>query len=158
MKNIILSLLTVFAFVTINAQEKPAPKGKAQVSPEQRVERRLNKLNEVSGGLSDAQKVRVKAILEEHDKQAEADRQKFAGDKEKMKEAQKNRRANSDARLKEVLSPEQYEKVMAHRKEMQQKHQQNKGGKGQGQGQGQGKKAGKNVPKPADDDKDEIYD
>ncbi len=121
MKKIILSLLTVFAFVTINAQEKPAPKGKAQANPEQRIERRLNKLNEVSGGLSDAQKIRVKAILEEHDKQAEQDRQKFAGDKEKLKEAHKNRRANSDARLKEVLSPEQYEKVMAHRKEMREK-------------------------------------
>lgn len=154
MKSIILSLLMVFALVTVNAQEKQTPKGKAQASPEQRVERRLNKLNEVSGGLSDAQKVRVKAILEEHDKQAEADRQKFAGDKEKMKEAQKNRRANSDARLKEVLSPEQYEKVMAHRKEMQQKHQQNKGGKGQGQG----KKAVKIEPKTTDEDKDEIYD
>ncbi len=44
MKNIILSLLTVFAFVTVNAQEKQAPKGKAQASPEQRVERRINKL------------------------------------------------------------------------------------------------------------------
>lgn len=121
MKNIILSLLTVFAFVTVNAQEKQAPKGKAQASPEQRIERRVNKLNEISGGLSDAQKTRVKAILEEHVKQAEADRQKFAGDKEKMKEAQKNRRANSDARLKEVLSTEQYEKVMAYRNQMKEK-------------------------------------
>lgn len=157
MKNIILSLLTVFAFVTVNAQEKQAPKSKAQVSPEQRIERRLNKLNEVSGGLSDAQKTRVKAILEEHDKQAEADRQKFAGDKEKMKEAQKNRRANSDARLKEVLSPEQYEKVMSHRKDMQQKRQQNKGGKGDTNGKA--KKGGKTESSvTTDDEKDEIYD
>jgi hypothetical protein len=156
MKNIILSLLTVFAFVTVNAQEKQTPKGKAQAIPEQRVERRINKLNEVSGGLSEAQKTRVKAILEEHDKQAEADKQKFAGDKEKMKEAQKNRRANSDARLKEVLSPEQYEKVMAHRKDMQQKHHQNKGGKGQGKGKE--KKGGKTESSVSDNDRDEIYD
>jgi len=157
MKNIILSLLTVFAFVTVNAQEKQAPKGKAQASPEQRVERRINKLNEVSGGLSEAQKTRVKAILEEHDKQAEADKQKFAGDKEKMKEAQKNRRANSDTRLKEVLSPEQYEKVMSHRKDMQQKRQQNKGGKGKAKGKDKkGVKTESSVT--TDDDRDEIYD
>lgn len=153
MKKLILSLLAVITIISVNAQEKQAPKGKAQASPEQRVERRVNKLNEVSGGLSDAQKISVKAVLEEHDKQAEADRQKFAGDKEKMKEAQKNRRANSDARLKEVLSPEQFQKVMTHRKDMQQKHQQNNKG-----GKGQGKKTGKTDAAPADDVRDEIYD
>lgn len=35
-----------------------------------------------------------------------------------MKEARKKRIANADAHLKEVLSPEQFDKVMAHRKEM----------------------------------------
>ncbi len=71
-----------------------------------------------------------------------------------MKEAQKKRRANSDARLKEVLSPEQYEKVMAHRKDMQQKHHQNKGGKGQEKD----KKGGKKESSVSDNDRDEIYD
>ncbi|MFN7012776.1 MAG: hypothetical protein ACK4ON_00740 [Bacteroidia bacterium] len=142
MKKIILSLLAAITFITVNAQEKQAPKGKVNASSEQHIEKRLNKLNEVTGGLSDEQKVRVKAILEEHTKQAEADRQKFAGDKEKMKEAQKKRRANSDARLKEVLSPEQYEKVMAHRKEMREKR----------------KATGADKSNHQQHDKDEIYD
>lgn len=89
MKKLILSILAVLTFFTVNAQGKQAPKGKAQASPEQRVERRVNKINEVTGGLSDAQKVRVKAIFEELDKQAEADRQKFAGDKEKNERSSK---------------------------------------------------------------------
>lgn len=142
MKKYVLLMFSVILIIAANAQQKQGPNPKPQATPEQRIERRLNKLNEVTGGLNDAQKVRVKAILEEHDKQAEQDRQKFAGDKEKLKEAQKNRRANADARLKEVLTPEQYEKVMAHRKEMREKR----------------KATGADKSNQLQDDKDEIYD
>lgn len=142
MKKIIFLLFTAIMFITVNAQQKQGAKPKTQTTSEQRIERRLNKLNEVTGGLNESQKLRVRAILEEHDKQAEADRQKFAGDKEKLKEAHKNRRANADARLKEVLTPEQYEKVMAHRKEMIEKR----------------KATGAEKANQQPDDKDEIYD
>ncbi|MFN4234194.1 MAG: hypothetical protein ACK4IK_05250 [Bacteroidia bacterium] len=152
MKKLILSLFALITMINVNAQKAQPNNGKKPLSQEERIERRLNKINEVSGGLTDAQKTRVKAILAEHDKQAEADRQKFAGDKEKMKEAAKNRRANSDARLKEVLSPDQYEKVMAHRKEMMQKRQQNK------QGKANKEQKGKKESVPADDSNDELYD
>lgn len=142
MKKIIFLLFTAIMFITVNAQQNQGAKPKTQTTSEQRIERRLNKLNEVTGGLNESQKLRVRAILEEHDKQAEADRQKFAGDKEKLKEAHKNRRANADARLEEVLTPEQYEKVMAHRKEMIEKR----------------KATGAEKANQQPDDKDEIYD
>jgi hypothetical protein len=141
MNKLILSFIALIIFINANAQVKAVNKSKEQPNHEQRIERRINKLNEITGGLSDAQKLRIKAILEEHDKQAQEDNQKFQGDKEKLKEARRTRRANADARLKEVLTAEQYEKVLSHRKEMHKKHQQNS-----------------NKLKSKDDDKDEIFD
>jgi hypothetical protein len=148
MNKLILSFIALLIFINGNAQENTVNKGKEQPNHEQRIERRINKLNEITGGLSDAQKLRIKAILEEHDRQARADNQKFQGDKEKLKEARRKRRANADARLKEVLSAEQYEKVLAHRNEMRKKHQQ----------KNPNRKSEISIRKSNDDDNDEIFD
>ena len=144
MKNLISLALVMLVITNLYTQQQQANDNK-RLSPEQRIENRLNKFNEITGGLSDEQKEKIKAILEDNHKQAKAIRQKFAGDKEKMHEAQKKLRANFDTHLKEILSQEQYEKVIAYRKEMRQKHQQQNNGS-------------KSETTPLDDSRDEIYD
>lgn len=103
------------------AQQAPPARQNRPVTPEERSERATQKVSEVAG-LNEEQKKKVKQIMLDRERQREADRKKFQADKEAHKKAAMNNRRASDERLKQVLTPEQYQKVMSHRQEVKAKH------------------------------------
>lgn len=87
---------------------------KVEAKKQQHIETRLNKLNEITGGLSEDQKVKLKALFEKN----QAERAKYQGKtKEEVKEGMKMYRKEHKAEFKAIFTKEQLEKIKAFRKE-----------------------------------------
>lgn len=120
----ILSLATALFLllgISANAQQRGP---RERMTPEQRAERTVERLNEELK-LTDAQQKELKKWYTESFKKNEENFQKNREDREAMRaQMQKNREAN-DAQLKKVLTAEQYKTYKANEekrlKEMQQR-------------------------------------
>jgi 2-oxoglutarate dehydrogenase complex dehydrogenase (E1) component-like enzyme len=84
-----------------------------------RLERHLtmlkNRLN-----LSDTQSVQVRTILEDEQKQAAADREKYRGDFKAMQKARTERRQQTDIQIMQVLNKDQQKEFKKIQKEIRQ--------------------------------------
>jgi Spy/CpxP family protein refolding chaperone len=111
-----LALGGLLAFSTVAmAQDTTAPKkgGKNRMSVEQRLERMSTELN-----LTDAQKPKVKAVLEETGKQFQGLRD-LPQDERRTK--MQSIREDETKKLKEILTPDQMEKYTKMMEEMKKK-------------------------------------
>jgi hypothetical protein len=131
MKKLILSCIAGAMFVSVNSlllqaqnqakQTKPEVKSeKAKLTPEQRAEKQTEHFTKWLN-LTDGQVPKVKMILLERAQTADKDFERCKGDKDCLRLARRDRNAVADKRLKEVLSPEQYAKLLEKRKEAKEK-------------------------------------
>lgn len=99
-----------------NVKEGVKNPAKIEAKKQQHTETRLNKLNEITGGLSEDQKVKLKAFFETN----QAERAKHQGKtKEEVKEAMKAYHKEHKGEFKAIFTKEQLEKIKAFRKENQ---------------------------------------
>ncbi len=112
--------LGVLAFTgNVSAQDAKEKKGRNMPSVQERLDRMSTELN-----LTDAQKPKVKAVLEDQNKKM----QELRGDSvtpEQRREKFQAMREEMNTKMKEILTPEQYTKYESMREQMRQK-----GGKG----------------------------
>lgn len=104
----------------VSAQDAPKKKGRGQ-TVEQRVER-LDK----AVTLTDEQKTKVTALYEEDGKKMRELRGDTSLDQQQRREKMQEIRKDSDAKLKAILKPDQFEKYQKWQEEMRQQR------KGQG--------------------------
>lgn len=97
---------------------------------EERTEKIYSKINEIVQ-LKEEQKLKVKDIILHREKTRDADRKEYAGNKEGLKKSAEARNQERDADLKASLTPEQYQELMEHRKQMKQKYEEKKAKKKQ---------------------------
>ena len=119
------TILILFAFSIAVVNSEAQPKKDAPKSPEQRTEKIINKLNEVLV-LNDVQKPKVKSIVLKREQTKTELHKKFANDKEGFKNANKANMKAYATDLKQMLTPEQFEKLKAHRESMKQKRKEKK--------------------------------
>jgi Spy/CpxP family protein refolding chaperone len=122
MKKIILISFAV-AIATVNgfAQEK---KGERK-TPEQRTEKIVVKLNEKLA-LTDDQKTKVKEVILKQEQQREVSRKQFENNRDAFKESNKKNMQATDVALKNILTPDQMEKVKQLREEQKEKRENKK--------------------------------
>jgi len=118
MKKIILTLaVLVMTTISINAQESKEPRK----SPEERTEKIVTKMK-TDLALSDDQVTKLKPIILKREQKRDALRSTMSDAKDRHKEMAKE----TEDDLKNILSPEQMEKLKQQRKEMREKHMQKK--------------------------------
>ncbi len=108
--------LGVLAFTSnVSAQDAKEKKGRGMPSVQERLDRWSTELN-----LTDAQKPKVKAALEEQDKKM----QELRGDSvsaEQRREKFRTLREETNKKMKEILTPEQYTKYETSLQQMRQR-------------------------------------
>ena len=106
-----IALGALMACTTVRAQESKEgkkgdrPEGKGPPTVEQQLEKMTKELS-----LTDEQKPKVKAVIEENRKKMRELFTDNTGDRQKMREKRKELSDEQDKKLKEILKPDQYEK------------------------------------------------
>jgi protein CpxP len=126
MKKVILLAVCLFTISTaVNAQETPRKEstekraGREKMTPEQRAQKNVDKLN-TEVGLTEDQKVKVKELATARITKADAIRIKYKGQEENKETAKKEMdvvQKEYRQSIKALLTPEQLEKIKARNKE-----------------------------------------
>lgn len=128
MKKIMFLAFAMVAFIgSVMAQGNQG--GDRGMSREQRMKMRMDRLNEQLT-LTDEQKVKVEALFKEQDDQRMKAREQQPVDRESMRANIEKMRSEQDAKMKSILTEEQYAKYIEMNKNMGQR-----GGMGRGMGQ-----------------------
>ena len=122
-----LALGGLLALTNIASAQDAKEGKKGRMSPERRLEALTKELN-----LTDAQKPKVKAVLEDSSKKM-ADLQNV--DRSERREKMRGIMDDQNKKMKEILTPDQYEKYEKYQKEEQERR-----GKKKGEGKGEEKK------------------
>jgi len=122
-----LALGGLLALTNIAGAQDAKEGKKGRMSPERRLEALTKELN-----LTDAQKPKVKAVLEDSSKKM-ADLQNV--DRSERREKMRGIMDDQNKKMKEILTPDQYEKYEKYQKEEQERR-----GKKKGEGKGEEKK------------------
>lgn len=121
MKNVVKKLVFVITLlVAVGVQAQDRKEKIKNATPEERVEKRTEKISEKLG-LDETQKKKVKEIFEAQEKENKAEREAMKAEREKaraaMKESMKKQHEELKAKLKPVLTAEQFKKWEALQKE-----------------------------------------
>ena len=109
-----------------SAQDSTAPKGRRGPSPQQQVERMSTELN-----LTADQKTKVTSLLEDQAKKAREMRQDTSLSQEDRRDKMRSMREETDKKLKDILTPDQYQKWQKMREDMRNR----RGGNGEKKGE-----------------------
>ena len=126
MKNMKIAVLIALGFALLMGAKAYA---QPPMPDSVRVERHLQFLKD-SLNLSDSQTVQIRAILENEQKEAAADREKYKGNRDEMMKAREDRREATDKKIMAVLNKDQQEKYEKVRSEFP------RGPRGKGRGAG----------------------
>lgn len=108
--------LGVFLFALAAAVTVAQPQQRMQMTPEQRMQRLKDSL-----ALSDSQAVQILAIFREDDVKRAELFEVNAGDREAMRESIRILARQTDAKIEEILTPEQNEKYAVLKKQWQER-------------------------------------
>ncbi len=126
-KEIMKKIILVVAMVVISTVATFAQSKQKSKSPEERTEKIVEKMK-TDLALSDDQVVKVKPIILKREQKREEFRAQMNSTKDQHRQIAKE----TDEDFKKVLTPEQIEKLKAHRKEMREKHKEHMNNKGKG--------------------------
>lgn len=123
MKKVFLAIVLVLGLTTF-AQEKEGKKGnREKLTPEQRVDLQVKRMTK-DLALNEKQVAELRTLVAKQEEKREAKRaeikekrDKNAAKREEVKAAMEKERAESDAEMKKILTPDQYSKWVKIREE-----------------------------------------